>query len=172
MTPKEQCNQSSGMPTWNSGGMKLSMMTICNLSSRLSCRTFSSRPSISLWCSCCKSAIYTQPQQSLCISVRVRALAYFVQTQILKIQVGNTKQSSNKRQWWVLFTFQGKRAGWMDVRMLCETLLTKNKLYFHTFLWFQESTIPYRLQNQICYPSTSFFHCWGILQLSLKTFRC
>lgn len=44
--------------TWYSGGIKLSMMVICSLSSRLSCLTFSNRPSISRWCSCWRSAIY------------------------------------------------------------------------------------------------------------------
>lgn len=43
--------------TWYSWGIKLSMMSIWSLSSRLSWRMFSRRPSISLWCSCCRSAI-------------------------------------------------------------------------------------------------------------------
>lgn len=45
--------------TWYSWGMKLSMMSICSRSSRLKWRMFSSRPSISLWCSCWRSAICT-----------------------------------------------------------------------------------------------------------------
>lgn len=46
--------------TWYSWGIKLSMISICRRSSLLSWRMFSSRPSISLWCSCCRSAIYNR----------------------------------------------------------------------------------------------------------------
>lgn len=53
-------------------------MSICRRSSRLSCRMFSSRPSISLWCSCCRSAIWNR------IDVRIGVVQYHVNYTIWK----------------------------------------------------------------------------------------